>query len=72
MMYVVRDDRLEIVRVHVRNVEREISVVDSGLRDGDLVVLADLFPAANGMPLRVEVVENPAKPRLGLPELSTP
>ncbi|WP_372895704.1 efflux RND transporter periplasmic adaptor subunit [Stieleria sp.] len=71
-MYVVREGRLEIVAVDVRNVERNRSVVDAGLRDGDQVVMTDLFPAATGMPLRVEEVDNPVRPRLGLPEVPQP
>ena len=69
-VYVVRDGKLEIVAVQVASLEDELGVIDSGLIDGDQVVLADLFPAANGMPLRVQEVENPVEPRLGLPELA--
>lgn len=54
-IYVVRDGRLEIVAVDVRNVERNRSIVDAGLRDGDQVVMTDLFPAATGVPLRDEI-----------------
>lgn len=36
---------------------------EEGIQEGDLVVLADLFPATEGMPLRGKVDTNPAKPR---------
>ena len=66
---VVRDGRLVIAPVHIRALEEELAVVDSGLEEGDQVVLVDLFPAANGMPLRTEEVPNPVKPRTEVPEL---
>ena len=69
-VYVVREGRLAIVSIHVLALEDEAAVVDSGLSPGDQVVIADLFPAANGMLLRTEVVPNPVSPRLELPELS--
>lgn len=69
LIYVVRDGTLAIVPIHVLALEERVAVIDSGLRDGDQVVLADLFPAANGMPLRTEQVDNPVQPRLELPPL---
>ena len=68
-VYVVRDGKLAIVAVNVMVLEEQSAVVDSGLREGDQVILADLFPAANGMPLRYEEVPNPVKPRLDLPSI---
>ena len=38
-------------------------MIDSGIESGDLVVLADLFPASEGMPLRGKLEPNPVKPR---------
>ena len=71
-VYVVRDGRLAIVPVGVFALEEDTAVIDDGLRDGDQVVIADLFPAASGMPLRIEAVENRVVPRRELPPLVTP
>lgn len=68
-VYVVREGRLAIVPVHIRALEEQLAVIDSGLVEGDQVVLVDLFPAASGMPLRFKEVDNPVKARAELPPL---
>lgn len=70
-VYVVRDERLVIQQVHVLALEEHCAVIDTGLNIGDFVVMADLFPAADGMRLRVVEVQNPITPRQGLPDLSS-
>ncbi len=44
--------QLEIRPVSVLTLEDEVAVIENGIEDGDLVVLGDLFPASEGMPLR--------------------
>jgi multidrug efflux pump subunit AcrA (membrane-fusion protein) len=44
--------RLEIRPVSVLALEDDVAVIEAGIQDGDLVVLGDLFPAFDGMPLR--------------------
>jgi len=70
-VFVVRDGKLAIVPVNVMMLEEESAIIDTGLTDGDQVVIADLFPVAEGMPLRYEEVPNPVKPRLEIPQLHT-
>lgn len=65
-VHLVRDGHLHIAHVHVLVLEEELAVIDRGIEDGDLVVLTDLFPASEGMPLRVEKVANPVRPRTGV------
>ena len=66
-VHVVRDDRLAIVDVELLAIEEDAAIVESGLNEGDQVILADLFPVAEGMSLRAEDVPNPVKPRLEIP-----
>ncbi len=54
---------LHIVPVDVVALEENVAVIKEGLRTGDLLVLADLSPASQRMPLRGELVDNPARPR---------
>ena len=44
--------QLEIRPVSVLALEDDVAVIEEGIDDGDLVVLGDLFPASDGMPLR--------------------
>jgi RND family efflux transporter MFP subunit len=62
-VYLMRDGKLHIRRVEVAVLEENKAVIRSGIESGDLVVLADLFPAVQGMPLRVDVVPNPVSAR---------
>lgn len=39
---------------------------EAGVKAGDLVILTDLFPASEGMPVRGRLVESPVKPRQDL------
>ncbi len=55
---------LEIARVKVFALEEDLAVIQEGIEASDMVVLTDLAPASQGMPLRGEVVENPVAPRL--------
>lgn len=68
-VYVAKNNRLHIAQVNIVALEERIAVIDSGLRDGDVVVLTDLFPAAEGMAVRVDDVANPVAHRRELPEL---
>ena len=52
--------------VEVLALEENLAVIATDrktVQDGDLIVLADLFPAAEGMLLQGKLVENPVKPR---------
>ncbi len=62
-VYLLRDGKLHIQPVTVLSREKEDAVISRGIESGDMVVLTDLFPASEGMPLRGEVVESPVKPR---------
>ncbi len=62
-VYLLRDGRLHIQPVTVAVLENDAAVISQGIEQGDQVILTDLFPASEGMPLRAEVVPNPAKPR---------
>jgi len=70
-VHVIRDGRLVVAPVDVAALEEDIAIIESGLVDGDHVVLADLFPAANGMQLRAKEVANPVQPREDLPPISS-
>jgi multidrug efflux system membrane fusion protein len=62
-VYLLRDGKLHIQPVTVLAREEDLAVVSEGIEAGDLVVLTDLFPASEGMPLRGKLVDNPAKLR---------
>jgi len=65
-VYLLREGKLHIAPVTVLALEDDLAVVEEGpegISEGDLVVLADLVPASEGMPLRGEEVPNPVKPR---------
>ncbi len=63
-VYLLRDNRLHIAPVQILALEDAAAIVraeDSPetLRDGDKVILTDLFPATPGMILRGHLVDNP-------------
>jgi len=62
-VYLLRDGKLHIQPVDVV-LEKNTAVICEGIKSGDEVILTDLFPASEGMPLRGQVVPNPAKPRV--------
>jgi len=65
-VYLLREGRLHIAPVKLLALEDDLVAIredPQGVSEGDLVVLADLVPASEGMPLRGEEVENPVKPR---------
>jgi len=53
MAYLVnKDSRLEIRKVHKLYEQQNQSIIDSGLAEGDILVLTDLIPAVEGMLLK--------------------
>ncbi len=62
-VYLLRGGKLHIQPVTVLVLEENLAVISKGINPGDVVILTDLFPASEGMPLRGQVVENPVKPR---------
>lgn len=60
-IYLLRDGKLKIVPVKVLALQEHVAVIDTGLSEGDKVILSDLFPAIEGMPLRELEVPNPAR-----------
>ncbi|MEQ8784722.1 MAG: hypothetical protein RIC55_00410 [Pirellulaceae bacterium] len=62
-VYLVRDGKLHIAEVKAPVLEEKLAVVTEGIEPGDLVLLSDVFPAVEGMPLRVQEIPNPAKAR---------
>ena len=62
-VYLFDQGKLHIRPVTVAALEEDVAVVSGGIESGEKVILTDLFPASEGMLLRAEVVENPAKPR---------
>ena len=62
-LYVIRNNRLHISPIKTLVIEDDLVVIRDGVAAGDLVVLTDLFPAVEGMPLRGHVVQNPVRPR---------
>jgi RND family efflux transporter MFP subunit len=62
-VYLLRNGALHIQPVTVAALEEDLAVVSAGIETGDQVILADVFPASEGMPLAAEVVPNPVKPR---------
>jgi len=66
-IYLLRDGKLQIVSVNVLALEEDLAVIpeeEGGVKEGDLVILTDLFPASEGMPLRSgRPVPNPVEPR---------
>ena len=62
-VYVIRESKLHISPVEVELLEADLAVVRSGIEPGDYVVLADVFPAVEGMPLRAKEVGNPVVAR---------
>ena len=78
-VYLVRDGRLHIAAITPVAIEGDKVIVsaagdgaDAGVADGDTVVLADLFPAVEGMRLRVEPVDNPVRRRPVAPTAAEP
>jgi len=63
-VYLLRDGALEIARVKVLALEEDLAVIQEGIEASDMVVLTDLAPASQGMPLRGKVIINPVAPRL--------
>ncbi len=48
------DDRLEIRPLEIQLTQGDIAIVRSGLDSGDRVIVTDLIPVIEGMPLRVQ------------------
>jgi len=65
-VYLLRDGKLHIAAVTVLAMEEELAVISEGIDEGDLIVLTDLFPANEDMPLVAHKVENPVRPRNNL------
>jgi multidrug efflux pump subunit AcrA (membrane-fusion protein) len=59
-VYLLRDGALEIAEVGVLSQEDDFAVIEAGIDDGDLVILTDLFPVSEGMPLEGELDETVA------------
>ena len=68
-VHLLRDGQLAIAKVDIMALEEQRAVIASGIRDGDQIIMTDLFPAYEGMKLRGHVVPNPA---LGEPEGAKP
>ncbi|HYW79776.1 MAG TPA: hypothetical protein VE890_09380, partial [Thermoguttaceae bacterium] len=51
-VYLLRDNQLDIARVKVLALEEDLAVIQEGIEASDMVVLTDLAPASQGMPLR--------------------
>jgi hypothetical protein len=62
-VYLLRDGRLHVAQVKTLVLEENLAVVEDGIENGDLVVMTDLFPASEGMPLRAKLTENPVSAR---------
>jgi multidrug efflux pump subunit AcrA (membrane-fusion protein) len=65
-----RDGKLDVLggKLHKQQVtvlvkEEDLVVISAGLETDDLVILTDLFPATEGVPLRGKLTENPVRPR---------
>jgi hypothetical protein len=69
-VYLLRNGKLHKQPVTVVFREEDLAVISKGIETGDLVVLTDLFPASEGMPLRAQMVDNPihARSQLDFPE----
>ena len=51
-VYLLRDGKLHVREVTVAALEEDRAVIAEGIEDGDLVIMGDLFPASEDMPLR--------------------
>jgi hypothetical protein len=67
-VHIVRDGKLHIAEVKTPVLEEKLAVVTEGIQPGDLVLLSDVFPAVEGMPLRVQLIENPVAKLAGSQE----
>lgn len=56
-VYLLREGKLDIEPVEVIAQEADVAVIGGGIDDGDLVILTDLFPASQGMPLEGKLDE---------------
>ena len=63
-VYLSRDGKLHIRPVTVAALEEQLAVISEGIESGDIVITADLFPANEGMPVRVEMIDNPVQARV--------
>ena len=63
LVYLARNGKLHRQKVKVAAREEELVVVSEGINAGDVVILTDLLPASENMPVRVELVPNPVAPR---------
>lgn len=59
-IYLIRKNKLHIQTVDPYIQQDDLIIIKEGLQQDDRVVLTDLFPAIEGMPLRGEIVPNPA------------
>ena len=62
-VFLFREGKLHIKTVDVLSLEEDIAIVADGLCAGDTVVMSDVFPAVEGMPLRAKAVPSPARAR---------
>jgi len=62
-VHLLREGTLHIQPITVLAMEEELAVISEGIESGDRVIVADLFPAVEGMPLDAELIENPVEPR---------
>lgn len=53
-LYLIDDGRLSIRDVTVKTLQSEYAIVDQGVAAGERLVVSDLFPAIDGMPLQGE------------------
>ncbi len=65
-VYLLREGKLHIQPVTVSAREEELVVIAAGIEAGDRVILTDLSPASEGMPLEGLSDDNPVKPRLAI------
>ncbi len=63
-VYLSREGKLHIRPVTVAALEEQLAVISEGIESGDVVITADLFPVNEGMPVRVEMIDNPVQPRV--------
>jgi len=56
-VYLLREGQLHVAKVGVLVLEKDHAVIERGIEGGDMVILTDLFPAAEGMALEGQLDE---------------
>lgn len=55
------DDRLTIRDVNIQLIQSDLVVIDDGIEEGERVIITDLIPVIEGMPLQVSAADGFAK-----------